>query len=134
MTRVAEPSFRWSAITVDCMRPDVVAPFWAGVLGGDLSIPLPGWLRLTPPGGERPAITFQPVPEPKTGKARIHVDLAVDDIDTGIEAVRQLGGRPTGERHDYAEGVVVVMADPEGTEFCLVQYFGTSLREARHPG
>jgi hypothetical protein len=31
--------------------------------------------------------------------------------------------RATGERHDYAEGVVVVMADPEENEFCLVKYF-----------
>ncbi|MFD7841457.1 VOC family protein [Nocardia sp. NPDC059764] len=34
-----------------------------------------------------------------------------------------LWGRYTGERHDHAGGVVVVMADPEGHEFCLVQYF-----------
>jgi hypothetical protein len=34
-----------------------------------------------------------------------------------------LGGRFTGERHDYDEGAVVVMADPEGNEFCLVHYF-----------
>jgi predicted enzyme related to lactoylglutathione lyase len=120
---VAEPSFRWSAITIDCERPDMVAPFWAGVLGGELSVPLPGWLRLTPPGGTLPALTFQPVPEPKSGKTRIHVDVAVDDIEAGIDAVQRLGGRPTRERHDYPEGVVVVMTDPEGTEFCLVQYF-----------
>lgn len=34
-----------------------------------------------------------------------------------------LGGSFTGERHDYEAGVVVVMADPEGNEFCLAQYF-----------
>jgi hypothetical protein len=34
-----------------------------------------------------------------------------------------LGGRITGERHDYNEGVVVVMADAEEHEFCLVQYY-----------
>ncbi|MEV0158221.1 VOC family protein [Micromonospora sp. NPDC050686] len=37
--------------------------------------------------------------------------------------VINLGGRFTGERHDYDEGVVVVMADPEDHEFCLVQYY-----------
>lgn len=40
-----------------------------------------------------------------------------------IELVTSLGGRTTGERHDYDEGAVVVMTDPEGQEFCLVQYY-----------
>ena len=35
----------------------------------------------------------------------------------------RLGGRSMEERHDCDEGVVMVMADPEGNEFCLVQYF-----------
>ena len=39
-----------------------------------------------------------------------------------IELVTALGERTTGERHDYEEGAVVVMADPDGHEFCLVQY------------
>jgi len=63
------------------------------------------------------------VPEPHPGKVRLHLDVAVDDIDEGIAQVASLGGRFTGERHDYDEGVVVVMADPEGHEFCLVQYY-----------
>ncbi|WP_329143674.1 MULTISPECIES: VOC family protein [unclassified Streptomyces] len=47
-------------------------------------------------------LVFQPVAEPKPGKVRLHLDVSVDDVD---------------------EGVVVVMADPEGHEFCLVQYY-----------
>ena len=49
--------------------------------------------------------------------------VSVDDIDQGIAQVESLGGRFTGERHDYDEGVVVVMTDPEGHEFCLSQYY-----------
>lgn len=48
--------------------------------------------------------------------------MTVDDVDGAINLVTRLGGRTTGERHDYDEGAVVVMADPEGHEFCLVQY------------
>ena len=66
---------------------------------------------------------FQPVPEPKAGKVRIHLDVTVDNVDEAIEFVTALGGQPTGERHNYDDGVVVVMADPEGHEFCLVQYY-----------
>ncbi|MBO0811978.1 MAG: hypothetical protein J2P23_08010 [Microlunatus sp.] len=47
----------------------------------------------------------------------------MDDIDSGIAEVLALGGAETGEQHDYDEGVVVVMADPAGNEFCLVQYY-----------
>ncbi|MET7667688.1 VOC family protein [Micromonospora luteifusca] len=45
------------------------------------------------------------------------------EIDEAMALVVDLGGRFTGERHDYDEGVVVVMADPEDHEFCLVQYY-----------
>jgi predicted enzyme related to lactoylglutathione lyase len=88
-----------------------------------VTVPLPGWLRLGTRGGTDPVINFQPVPEPKQGKARIHLDLVVEDIEVGAAAVIRLGGRSMDERHDYAEGVVMVMADPEGNEFCLTQYY-----------
>jgi hypothetical protein len=120
---VSVPGPRWSAITIDCAQPRVVADFWAALLGGQLNVPLPGWRRLRPPDPALPMLNFQPVPEPKTGKARIHLDLTVDDVDAAIGRVLELGGRTTGERHDYDEGVVVVLADPEGNEFCVVRYF-----------
>jgi predicted enzyme related to lactoylglutathione lyase len=57
------------------------------------------------------------------GTVRLHPDITVDDVDEAIGLVIALGGRTSGERHDYDEGVVVVMADPEGHDFCLVQYY-----------
>jgi predicted enzyme related to lactoylglutathione lyase len=74
-------------------------------------------------GDPQPRLVFQPVPEPKRGKVRIHIDVTVDDIEETIDLVTSLGGRFTGERHVYEQGVVVVMADPEDHEFCLVQYY-----------
>lgn len=59
----------------------------------------------------------------KSTEVRIHLDLQVDDIDAGRRQVEDLGGRRSGARHDYDEGVVLVMLDPEDHEFCLVQYF-----------
>jgi predicted enzyme related to lactoylglutathione lyase len=53
---------------------------------------------------------------------RLHLDVAVDDISAGIAQVERLGGSSTGERHDYDEGVVVVVTDPEGHEFGLVEF------------
>lgn len=67
-------------------------------------------------------LNFQPVPEPKQGKARVHMDFQADDLDAAIARVVELGGATTGERHDYDEGSVVACTDPEGTEFCVVVY------------
>ena len=115
-------SFRWSGVTIDCVDPSALVRFWAGLIGGETSTPLPGWRRLDPPGGGRPVITFQPVPEPKAGKTRIHLDLTVDDIVRATETVRRLGGRTSDGCHVYDEGVVLEVADPEGNEFCIVEY------------
>jgi Glyoxalase-like domain len=122
---VQATNFRLSGITIDCAEPRLVAQFWAALLDQELSVPLPGWLRLGALAEATPVINFQPVPEPKRGKARIHLDIVVDQIEHAIERVTSLGGRSTHERHEYDEGTVVVMADPEGNEFCLVQYFDT---------
>jgi len=56
-------------------------------------------------------------------KVRIHLDVQVDDIATARKQAESLGGRWSGERHHYDEGVVMVMHDPEEHEFCLVQYY-----------
>ena len=116
------PSFHLHEITVECVDVGVVAAFWSELLGADLREPLPGWQRLDAFSGGGPMLNFQPVPEPKQGKSRIHLDLRTDDLAGAIERVVALGGRDLGERHDYDEGSVVVMADPEGHEFCLVAY------------
>lgn len=112
----------WSAVTIDCVDPERVARFWSTLLGREPGPSQEGWIYLGERGDPQPRLVFQPVPEPKQGKVRIHLDVTVDDIDEAIRTVVGLGGRFTGERHDHDEGAVVVMADPEEHEFCLVQY------------
>ena len=113
---------RLHEITIDCADVLRVATFWAGLLGGEPYKPMPGWLRLGSSSDAGPVLNFQPVPEPKQGKARVHLDLLTDDLQATVNRVVALGGRTTGERHDYDEGTVVVLTDPEGTEFCVVAY------------
>ncbi|MFG1794832.1 VOC family protein [Nocardia sp. NPDC049149] len=112
---------RWVGVTVDCVDVQRVARFWSVLLDRQPGPSEPGWVYLGERGDELPRLVFQPVDEPKGGKVRLHLDVAVDNIYEGIAQVIELGGRCTGERHDYDEGVVVVMADPEEHEFCLVQ-------------
>ncbi|GIH07204.1 hypothetical protein Rhe02_52710 [Rhizocola hellebori] len=114
---------RWSAVTFDCVDVARVAGFWSALLDRPPGPSEPGWVYLGHRDDPQPRLVFQAVSEPKQGKVRLHLDIAVDDIEDGIATVLALGGRFTGQRHDYEEGVVVVMADPEDHEFCLVQYF-----------
>ncbi|MDG4809496.1 VOC family protein [Micromonospora sp. WMMD1120] len=113
----------WSGVTIDCLDPVRVARFWSALLGRESGPSQDGWVYLGERGDPQPRLVFQPVSEPSAHKVRIHLDVTVDDIDEAVAMVVGLGGRSTGERHDYDEGVVVVMADPEGHEFCLVQYY-----------
>ncbi|MEU8180823.1 VOC family protein [Micromonospora sp. NPDC049044] len=122
MVGVVETLGRLAGVTVDCRDPQRLADFWSVVLGGRVTESLPGWRRVTVAGGG-PVLTFQPVPEPKAGKTRLHLDIAVTDIDEAVDRIGMLGGRWTGERHDYQEGAVLVMTDPEDNEFCVVQYY-----------
>lgn len=116
---------RWSGVTIDCSEPARLSKFWAALLdippssehGDD-----PNWATVGSRSGQLPRLTFQRVPEPKSTKVRIHLDVQVDDIEAGRRQVENLGGRWSGVRHDYDEGAVLVMFDPEGHEFCLVQF------------
>jgi len=111
----------WAAVTLDCVEPRKVSEFWSKLLDVPArAIELPGWFRLGPTVVGAPVITFQPVPEEKVGKTRIHLDIWVEDLKAAIRLVGSLGGQTTGETHIYEEGTVVVMSDIEGNEFCLV--------------
>jgi predicted enzyme related to lactoylglutathione lyase len=117
---------RLIGITIDCADPARLASFWSTMLniaetdehGND-----PGWATVGSRTDNQPRLTFQRVPEPKTGKSRIHLDIQVKDINDGRQHVENLGGQWSGTRHDYDEGTVMVMHDPEGNEFCIVEYY-----------
>jgi predicted enzyme related to lactoylglutathione lyase len=116
---------RWTAITIDCADATRLATFWSELLGRPVSDEHSGdgWASVGSRRDDQPRLTFQRVPEPNPSKVRIHLDVQVDDIAVGMALVERLGGSSSGERHDYDDGVVVVMHDPEGHEFCLVEYF-----------
>lgn len=117
------PLARFDTVTIDCADPERLAAFWAAVFataedwrGGD---PVQ-YIDLTATPGS-PKLRFQRVPEPKTIKNRIHLDLRVDDIDATCATLVALGAERL-DQDDFHEYDVVfrVMLDPEGNEFCLV--------------
>ncbi len=106
-------------IVVDCREPRTLVRFWAGLLGG-LPVDRPsGWSHVQPPGSGR--LAFQPVPEGKPGKNRLHLDLEVDDIQAAAAEAERLGGLRVGGIVTDDKGSFQAMRDPEGNEFCFVR-------------
>ncbi|QCX74700.1 Glyoxalase-like domain protein [Streptomyces sp. YIM 121038] len=105
-------------IVVDCHEPKTLAAFWARILGGDPVGRARGWSHVELPG--LPRLAFQPVPEGKTVKNRLHLDVAVDDIEAATTEAVRLGAARSGGTVTDDQGAFQVMLDPEGNEFCFV--------------
>jgi catechol 2,3-dioxygenase-like lactoylglutathione lyase family enzyme len=124
---------RLTEIVVDCRDPEAQAAFWAAALGyhvvrrEDGQVEIGPWVREPPDLAEQvrrapgvPTLVFVAVPEGKTVKNRLHLDLRPVDGSHAEEVERlvALGAR----RADIGQGEVpwVVLADPEGNEFCVL--------------
>ncbi|HEY3381824.1 MAG TPA: VOC family protein [Vicinamibacterales bacterium] len=106
---------------IDAHRPEVVAQFWCDVLGWWVVEAEPGIVSIGPSDGSWPTIDVIAVPESKSVKNRLHLDLRADGTTTAqeLERLLALGARRT----DVGQGPDaswVVLSDPEGNEFCLL--------------
>jgi predicted enzyme related to lactoylglutathione lyase len=109
-----------NSITVDCADAEGLAQFWAKALDG-YEVDAEWAMVLKSSSG--PTIFFQKVPEPKSVKNRVHMDLAVADRPAEVERLKGLGATVL---HEMDEGGYkwTVMQDPEGNEFCVTQAAG----------
>jgi hypothetical protein len=136
-------------VVFDADDPDKIAHFWAEALGYVLQPPPQGyesWQQLlaemgvpesewdkasavVDPDGKGPRLFFQKVPEPKSVKNRVHLDLNVagratppdqrrPKVDAEVERLIAAGATKLYEQEEYGE-YHVTMADPEGNEFCV---------------
>ncbi len=117
-----DPVGSLDAVTIDCADPLELARFWAAVFGTGIESSVgdgPHYVDLLPVLGV-PILRLQRVPEPKTTKNRLHLDLLVEDLDHACARVEALGGRraPGQPVTEYGWSWIV-MQDPEGNEFCL---------------
>ena len=136
-------------VTFDCADPDRLARFWAAALGYTLQDPPPGYdtwdafletigvpeserdsaSAVVDPDDNGPRMFFQRVPEPKTVKNRLHLDINITGgmgspieerrrlVDTAVERLLSLGATLV-RRTEQWGGYYVVMQDPEGNELC----------------
>ena len=137
-------------ITFDANDPAALADFWTAALGYTIQPPPPGFTTwddwaasqgipeeswndaraIVDPEGHRPRIFIQRVPEGKSAKNRVHLDLFVGGgpgvpladrkarVDAEVERLRDVGATEVGPVEQRGE-YWVVMRDPEGNEFCV---------------
>jgi hypothetical protein len=137
-------------VVVDCAEPHQLADWWAGVLGWEVEPQDPDFIRsmvdqgfatdadttthhgalvwasgaaIRHPEGLRraPRVLFQQVPERKTVKNRVHLDLRSDEPPSLAEKDRllALGATEIGSGTQGPQVAWVVLQDPEGNELCL---------------
>jgi catechol 2,3-dioxygenase-like lactoylglutathione lyase family enzyme len=120
----AVPGLRWQCVCVDSPDPAQVADFWQAALGWRRTHQDADEVVLEPPAGSpedgvSPDLLFLRVPERKAVKNRLHLDLRPVDQDAEVARLEALGAR----RVDIGQGeqTWVVLADPDGNEFCVLR-------------
>jgi predicted enzyme related to lactoylglutathione lyase len=107
-------------IVLDCLDPEALAPFWATALGYVSLGPIEDYVVLVPDGRPGPRLLLQRVPEGRAGKNRMHLDIDVADQEATAERLEALGATRVSAGVVTGMGCAwIVMADPEGNEFCL---------------
>ena len=131
-------TLRWWTLVIDCQDARKQATWWARALdwrflfeSDDECVIVPSWvdqafLEQTPWDRVGPGMVFVRVPEPKSVKNRLHIDLAPhisQDRDAEIKRLEELGARrvDVGQSEDVGW---TVLADPEGNEFCVLSSRG----------
>jgi catechol 2,3-dioxygenase-like lactoylglutathione lyase family enzyme len=111
-------------LVADAADPAASARWWAGALGWRVTLEQPDEVVVEPPepDGLGIPLVFVPVPDPKTGPNRVHLDLAspsAADQTAVVQRLTALGATPA----DVGQGDVpwVVLADPDGNELCVLE-------------
>jgi predicted enzyme related to lactoylglutathione lyase len=114
-------------VVLDTVDPERIVGFWSELLGRPIEDRLNDGqyvILAAEPGS--PGFSLQRVPEEKSGKNRMHLDLVVDDLDQATSRIEALGGSWRDGQTRELEGYIWRnMADPEGNEFDIVK--GTSV-------
>jgi hypothetical protein len=118
------PNPKQIGITVDCPDAAHLAAFWERFLGytrrpGSTAGPYVTIERGDHGTDGPPFVTFQTVPEPKTAKARLHLDLFVDHAQPLVDDMLAAGATSV-SRTEAGEWTTRVLQDPAGHEFCVI--------------
>ncbi|HEY0869713.1 MAG TPA: VOC family protein [Acidothermaceae bacterium] len=107
-------------LAIDSTDPERLTRFWCAVLGVEVDSTIgDGQFIVLSPTKDGLTVGFQRVPEEKSGKNRVHLDLVVEDLDAATQEIEALGGHwlEPGNTRELEGFQWRIMADPEGNEF-----------------
>ncbi|MPZ51144.1 MAG: VOC family protein [Acidimicrobiia bacterium] len=109
------------SVVVNTTDVEEVVSFWSDLLDlEELRRSGDGFVWLTPMGDTGISLAFQKVDEPTEGRRRLHLDFGVEDLSGMRRRILDLGGSQV-ETHTVGDFTWVVMADPQGNEFCIAE-------------
>jgi len=114
---------RFDTLAIDAHDPEAQGRWWAELLGWDVDVEDADEVAVTPREGQSGTdLLFLRVPEGKAVKNRLHLDLRPDDQAAEVARAEAMGARRVeiGQSAD-PEATWVVLADPEGNEFCILR-------------
>jgi catechol 2,3-dioxygenase-like lactoylglutathione lyase family enzyme len=109
------------SITIDCADPERLAGFWSAALGTPVQGAFGDFVFLQRPAGGGPLVILQRVPEPRTGKNRLHIDLTGEPRADAVQRLSALGAGVVAE-HEVPGLAWTVLTDPEGNQFCVGEH------------
>lgn len=111
---------RLEAIVIDVADLEIAMEFWSSVTGYTFgpSVTLQYRATVMPDSGLK--LILQQVPETKAAKNRVHLDIEVSDLEHALLQVETLGGSLVERVHIPDVGSLIICADPDGNEFCLI--------------
>src|SRR5947207_6843502 len=112
---------RFTELIVDCADPAGLATFWSAVLGWQPPGRYTEAVEIAGPPGSGPSLLFLHVPEPKSVKNRLHIDVNPVGCDQAAEVERLVGLGARRINIGQGEQTWVVLADPEANEFCVLE-------------
>ena len=117
-------TLEWEQVIVDAADPVALGRWWAAALGWVVVDESSDEYEIRPAPDRLPGLLFGRSPDAKTVKNRLHLDFRPDDRDAEVARLVSLGARHV----DIGQGEQpwVVLADPEGNEFCVLRARQTS--------
>jgi hypothetical protein len=111
-------SLEWEQTTIDARDPVLLGNWWCEALGWVVVNDDPDEFEIRPAADRLPGLLFAQVHDSKQTKNRLHFDFRPDDRDVEVERLLTLGAT----RADVGQGEQswIVLADPEGNEFCVL--------------
>ena len=107
-------------LVLDCADPDQLSHFWSAAIGYTILGGAGNYVMLIDETGGMPKLLLRRVSEAKSGKNRMHFDIETPSVDVEVARLETLGAtRISDEAVEEHGNRWIVMADPEGNEFCV---------------